>query len=144
MGTDRDAVLDVPATPYDLPPPLLEHELASLQAAVSEVTLEGEIGRLTLVHAYTDGDRPELTFRDAAHLRTLVQIFPGARVVAIRKPPKESDAAEPPVDPLDLESDTFDVSSAEGAAPSAVRSPQSAVEPDPFEGVDDFEEDPFA
>ncbi len=129
-GEGREATLAVPAEPYDLPPPLLEHELASLQAAVSEVTLEGEIGRLTLVHAYTSQPRQELTFRDAAHLRSLVQIFPGARVVAVRTPPHPHDAAEPPDDPLALEDPlefSPEPSSAEGAAPSAV-----------------FEEDPFS
>jgi hypothetical protein len=113
----RAAELLVPKEPYDLPPPILEAELASLQAAVGEVTLEGEIGRLTLVHAYSDAPRQELTFRDAAHLRTLVQIFPGARVVAITKPAVDHDAAEPPLDPLDLEADGF--------PPAADSSPQS-------------------
>ncbi len=149
-GEGREATLAVPAEPYDLPPPLLEHELASLQAAVSEVTLEGEIGRLTLVHAYSSQPRQELTFRDAAHLRTLVQIFPGARVVAITKPDVSAegaspsaveelhDAAEPPEDPFDL-GEALDFPGADGA--TAV--PPSAVEPDPFD-LDEPEEDPFS
>jgi hypothetical protein len=133
------ADVHAPVEPYDLPPAMTEAEIVSLHAAAEEVTLEGELGRLTLVRAYTDQKRQELTYRDAACLRTLVQIFPGARVVAIRKPtspeperdvsaegaapsavPIElSDAAEPPEDPLDLG--------------EALDFPGPGAEPDPFE-----------
>ena len=65
-----------PVEPYDLPPAMTEAEIASLHEAAEEVTLEGEIGTLTLVRAYTGQERKELTYRDAAALRTIVQIFP--------------------------------------------------------------------
>jgi hypothetical protein len=83
-----DALADtlVPAEPYDLPPSVTDAEVASLSAIVEEVHLHAELGDLVMVRHYSDAPRQEISFRDAATLRNIVEVFPGARVVKITKP----------------------------------------------------------
>lgn len=57
--------------------------IASLEELGAEVTLAGEaFGDVTFVKSYTGKDRKEITYKDAATLRLLVDAFPGAHVAA--------------------------------------------------------------
>jgi hypothetical protein len=83
-----EAPLAVPAEPYELPPAMTEAEIASLEALAEEIRLtSAELGDIVMVRRYgPDPARAEITFRDLAALRTIVQTLPGARVVGIKRP----------------------------------------------------------
>lgn len=73
--------------PFDPAKAIDPADIAALEAAHPEVTLYSEElgGSVTLVTAPTSHDRLEITFRDAATLRLLVDTFPGARVIALAR-----------------------------------------------------------
>jgi len=84
------AMLDPP--PYVPAQRITEAEVAALAAKADEVTLESaELGLVHLVKAPTGKSREglELTYAEAATLRLIVDSFPGARVVAVRKTGKD-------------------------------------------------------
>jgi hypothetical protein len=96
-----------PPAPAD-PPPALDSaaafraakevdplQIGRLEALCQEVHLVApEIGDLFLVPEHTGQARLELTFREAAALRQMVDQFPGARVVALRRASEPPPAAE--------------------------------------------------
>ena len=60
--------------------------LAELEALTPEIHLVSpELGDIFLVAQHSDSDRLEFTYREAAALRQMVDQFPGARVVALRR-----------------------------------------------------------
>jgi hypothetical protein len=83
----------VPAEPYEAAKAIPDERLDGLRAMADSVTLQSpELGTIRLVAAlgadFTNAapDAPwTMTFEDAATLRLLVDAFPGARVVQLRK-----------------------------------------------------------
>jgi hypothetical protein len=62
-------------------------QIGRLEALCQEVHLVSpDLGDLYLVREHTGQQRLELTFREAAALRQMVDQFPGARVVALTRP----------------------------------------------------------
>lgn len=62
-----------------------EAELARLEALAKEITIASDAGEIVLVPEHTPhiAERTELTFREAAFLRLVVDAFPGARVTKV-------------------------------------------------------------
>jgi hypothetical protein len=88
--------------PYSALPEFLSDVLVSvtpeqierLRKAQLEVCLRSDeptIGELWLVPKKTGRDRMELTFEEAATIRMIADVFPGARVVGLRKAPHDAD-----------------------------------------------------
>jgi len=89
LESGGEAPLAVPAEPYELPPAMTEAEIVSLEALAEEIHLtSAELGDIVMVRRYgPDPTRAEITFRDLAALRTIVQVLPGARVIGLKRPP---------------------------------------------------------
>lgn len=90
LGPKATATVEKPVAPFEPAKAIAEAQVRELEAACEEVTLDvPDIGRVHLVRERTPdcpADRVELTFREAATLRLMVDSFPGARVVGIKQP----------------------------------------------------------
>jgi len=125
----------VDVAPHTLPERIPEASVEALESAVEEITLAtADLGALTLVKAYSEeGERNELTFKDAATLRDIVSVFPGARVVKISRP--SGDDTFPPSIQKQADRDQAAFYDSQALAVSAAtatakpgQEPQSAVE----------------
>ncbi len=88
LGLGRSTTVTIAEPPpFEAAKAIDPADVAALEAAHPEVTLYSEElgGSVTLVSAPTNQDRLEMTFRDAATLRLLVDAFPGARVIALAR-----------------------------------------------------------
>lgn len=80
----RAAAVQIEVEPFHAPPRIDPDKLDALKAVASEVVLESKLGTIALVPKTTGRlDRTELTFEDAATLRTLVDAFPGSRIISL-------------------------------------------------------------
>jgi hypothetical protein len=82
-----------PPRPYEPAKAIDPASLEALERAGAEVELAAPhlAGTITLVPARTGRlDRAELTFREAAAIRLIVDAFPGAHVTAYRPGPTQS------------------------------------------------------
>jgi hypothetical protein len=87
---------------YEVVEPIDPKSIEALERLGVEITIDtpttDNSKPLTLVPEYTTQDRNEVSFKDAATIRMLVDAFPGARVVQYKAPPRskpEAKAAEP-------------------------------------------------
>lgn len=79
-------VVQLTPPPFEPAKSIPEAELVALEELAEEITLTTpELGEVFLVREHTAADRLELTFREAATLRLIVDSFPGARIVGFRK-----------------------------------------------------------
>lgn len=81
----RAAAVQIEVEPFRAPPRIDPDKLDALAKATGEVVLDSALGTIALVPKPTGRlDRTELTFEEAATLRTLVDAFPGSRIIGIR------------------------------------------------------------
>lgn len=93
---DSPATLD-DSSPYAPPLAAIDpNDLARLEALADEIHIHSEtVGPLVLVREHSKTPRPEveLTYREAAFLRLIVDAFPGARVTKVTPPKTGGEAA---------------------------------------------------
>lgn len=83
----RLGILDPP--PFNAAKEISPESIEALEKAVEEIHLQSEeFGDVWLVRKKTDKDRMELTFREAATLRLIIDSFPGCRLVDLKQPEK--------------------------------------------------------
>ena len=106
LYTPQGALQMAPPRPFEPAKAIATESLEALERAGVEIVLEAPYldGAITLVPARTGRtDRSELTFREAATLRLIVDAFPGAHVTAYRTGAREqaiAPEATPEVNPL--------------------------------------------
>jgi hypothetical protein len=86
------ARVHVDPPPFEPAKAIAEQELDALAKVATEIHLVSpELGDVWLVKAYTanDGARMEVSFKDAATIRLLIDSFPGSRVVELVKPSQD-------------------------------------------------------
>jgi hypothetical protein len=73
--------------PFTAAKEISPESIEALEKAVEEIQLVSpDLGNIWLVRKLTGKNRTELTFSTAATLRLIVDVFPGAQVVAIKQP----------------------------------------------------------